>query len=251
MEGLENGKKSATSFFKHVFNFDEDSKGDVFNIIQYSMLSIVPVVILNKTMQKYVPEADDHKGSAEILAEIVIQIVGMFFGILLIHRINTYIPTYSGVEYPEFNIIFIILAVLLILLSLQTKLGEKVSILFDRVTELWEGKKKPSQNNSKTNNTVVNVSQPISQGILNNQQYSNNSGSSQTFSDGTDISQLPIVQGNQQSQDMTQKIPNYDNMYKQQPNQLQNASNPVDNQTNGIMAASDALGGGFGSFGAW
>jgi hypothetical protein len=249
MEGLENGKKTATNFFNHVFNFDENSKGDVFNIIQYSMLSIVPVVILNKTMQKYVPEADDHKGSVEILAEIVVQIVGMFLGILLIHRINTYIPTYSGVEYPVFNIIFIILAVLLILLSLQTKLGEKVSILFDRVTELWEGKKKPVPNNSKPNNPVINVSQPISQGILNNQQYSNNMGSQPSFSDGTDISQLPIVQGNQPSQDMVQKLPNYDNMYKQQPNQPQNA--PGDNQSSGIMAASDALGGGFGSFGAW
>ena len=248
MEGLENGKKTATNFFNHVFNFDENSKGEVINIIQYSLLSIVPVVVLNKTMQKYVPEADDHKGSFEILAEIVVQIIGMFLGILLIHRINTYIPTYSGVEYPAFNIIFIILAVLLILLSLQTKLGEKVSILFDRVTELWEGKKKSTQTNSKTNNPVINVSQPISQGILNNQQYSTSMGSQPTFSDGTDISQLPIVNGNQPSQDMTQKMPNYDNMYKQQP---QNASMSGDNQNNGIMAASDALGGGFGSFGAW
>jgi hypothetical protein len=38
------------------------------------------------------------------------------------------------------SIIFIILAVLMITLSLQTKLGEKVSVLTERLTELWEGK---------------------------------------------------------------------------------------------------------------
>ena len=60
-------------------------------------------------MQKYVPEADEKKGSVEILAEVLIQIIVMFIGLLMIHRIITYVPTYSGMEYPEFSIIFIIL----------------------------------------------------------------------------------------------------------------------------------------------
>jgi hypothetical protein len=51
------------SFFKHVFNFDDDSKSEVLNILQYSVIAIIPIVILNKTMQKYVPEADDKKSS--------------------------------------------------------------------------------------------------------------------------------------------------------------------------------------------
>ncbi len=111
------------SFIKHVFNFDDDSKSEILNILQYAVLAIVPVVILNKTMQKYVPEADDKKSSVELSAEIIIQIVVMFIGLLLIHRIITFVPTYSDVKYPEFHIIYIILAILMITMSLQTKLG--------------------------------------------------------------------------------------------------------------------------------
>ena len=44
------------SFFKHVLNFDDDSKSDILNIIQYALIAVIPVVILNKSMGKYVPE---------------------------------------------------------------------------------------------------------------------------------------------------------------------------------------------------
>ena len=49
-------------------------------------------------MQKYVPEADDEKGSLELLAEVAIQLVFMFVGILLINRIVTFVPPYSGIN---------------------------------------------------------------------------------------------------------------------------------------------------------
>jgi len=78
------------SFFKHVFNFDDDSKSDILNIIQYALIAIIPIVLLNKSMGKYVPEADDKKGSLEISAEIVIQIIVTFIGLLIISNINDY-----------------------------------------------------------------------------------------------------------------------------------------------------------------
>ena len=40
------------------------------NIAQYTVVALIPIVILNKVMQKFVPEADDEKGSVELLAEI-------------------------------------------------------------------------------------------------------------------------------------------------------------------------------------
>ena len=150
-------------FFKHVFNFDDDSKSDILNIIQYAIIAIIPIVALNKLSQRYVPEADEEKGSLEILAEIIIQVLVIFLGILLVNRIITYIPTYSAVKYPEFSVIYIILAVLMITLSLQTKLGEKVSILVDRLTELWEGKMGSGDDKDKKKKKKggVKVSQPI------------------------------------------------------------------------------------------
>lgn len=161
---------TSKDFFRHVFNMSDDSKTDMMNIVQYAVLSVIPVVFLNKTMSKYVPEADENKGSVELAAEVILQIVIMFIGLLLIHRINTFIPTFSGDKYPEFNIIYIILAVLMITLSLQTKLGEKVSILSERVIHLWEGREGLTSQSAKVENSNVRVSQPLSQQTQNMRQ---------------------------------------------------------------------------------
>ena len=155
-------------FFKHVFNFDEESKCEILNIIQYAVLSLVPIIILNKIMQKYVPEADDEKKSIEILAEVLAQVIFMFLGIFFIHRIIT---------------------------SLQTKLGEKISILVDRLVELWEGPKDTKKGKNGNGNGNVKVSQPISQNQLTMNQSLNSMGS-------TSINSLPPPQ--------MQQMPSYD-----------------------------------------
>lgn len=229
MESLDELSKTSNgknSFFKHVFNFDEQSKNEMSNIIQYAVLAIVPVVILNKLMQKYVPEADDEKGSIEITAEILAQIVAMFLVMLIIHRIITFVPTYSGEKYAEFSITGVVLSMLVIILSLQTKLGEKVSILVDRLIDLWEG---PKDTNKKGNGKGnVKVSQPISQ----NQNAINTSSS-------TSISSLP-----------TQQMPDYNNMYQQDSTPLIGASTPG---MEGFEPAPANFGGmsSFGGAGGW
>jgi len=249
---METSNDSKKSFFKHVFNFDNDSKSDILNIIQYALISIIPIVILNKSMQKFVPEADEKKGSVEILAEVLIQVVVMFLGLLLINLIITYIPTYSGTGYPEYHVVYNILAVLMITLSLQTKLGEKVSILVDRIVELWEGKTGQTKkgNNGKQGN--VKVSQPISGqmnsglGGLNNQsngQSINQAAINQSLYGGsTSISQLPTADMNAP----TQQLPNYNNMYQNNTTPLIDAATPGMDSFE-PMAANSVLGGGFGA----
>ena len=202
-------------------------------------LPVIPVIALNKSLQKYVPEADEQKGNLEILAEVVLQIIVMFIGLLTVHRIITFVPTYSGVDYPEFSIIFIILAVLMITLSLQTKLGEKVSILTERLTELWEG---TSDNKKKKGN--VKVSQPISQ----NGQPTNQSAMNQSmYNDGTSINSLPVNDVSSSAQQM----PDYNSMHRQDTTPLVGAANPTNmSEGFGPVAASDLIGG-FGGFSSW
>jgi len=246
---MDSSDDSNKNFFKHVFNFDDDSKTEILNIIQYAVIAIIPLVILNKSIGKYVPESDDRKGSLEISAEVVIQVIVTFIGFLIIHRIITFIPTYSGAKYPEYNVIFNILAVLMIAMSLQTKLGEKVSILVDRVMELWDGK---SDNKKKNGKNIVKVSQPISGQMIS--QPMNNVAMPQ-YTDGTAISSLPTndVQYGSQSNMQPQQLPNYDTMYRQDTTPLVGAANPPGQPMEGFgepMAANAVLGGGaFGS--AW
>ena len=186
MDTLDEITKSVkpSGFVNHVFNFNDESKDEMMNIVQYAVLAILPVIILNKATQRLIPEADDEKGTPEIAIEVILQTVSMFLGILIIHRIITYIPTHSGVKYSPLSVTSNILAVLVIILSLQTKLGEKVSILVDRAVDALEGDEKSKLKKRPSN---VKVSQPI----LQNQQISQSLGSSGSGS--TPISQLPIA----------------------------------------------------------
>jgi len=237
MESLDELSKTVngkSSFFNHVFNFNDDSKEEMLNVTQYAIIALIPVIIMNKSMQRFVPEADDEKRSVEILVEVIGQVIILFIGILIIHRIITYIPTYSGRKYGDFNVINIILGVLVIILSLQTKLGEKVSILVDRLVELWEGPKDIKK--KKKNN--VKVSQPITQAQGQQMVSQNQNATSQSLGT-TSISALPMQE---------EQSPNFNQMYQQDNTPLVNAETPGFND--GPMAANS--GGAFASaFGGW
>lgn len=125
---MENEKPN---FVNHVFNFETESKNEFVNIIQYCVLGVIFITLLNKSVQNYLPEIDKDKGTIAIVAEIMIQVIILFVGVVFIHRIITFIPTMSGVPYADLNVITTILPVLIVMLSVS-KLGEKVSILVDR-----------------------------------------------------------------------------------------------------------------------
>lgn len=240
MESLDELSKSTngkTGFFKHVFNFNDESKSEMLNIIQYAVLALIPVIVLNKLTQRFIPEADDEKGSVEIVAEILAQVIVMFLFILIIHRIITFIPTYSGEKYAEFSVTNIILAMLVIILSLQTKLGEKVSIIADRVIELWNGPK----DDKKGKKGNVKVSQPISQNQIAINQSLNTMGANMMGS--TSISSLP-------QNPPTQQLPDYNQMYQQDSTPLVGAATPG-MESFEPMAANAGIGGAFGSAFGW
>jgi hypothetical protein len=143
-------------FFSHVFSTTEEGKAEILNVVQYAVLGVIPIVLLNKTIQRFIPEADTDNSTLELLAEIFIQLVVMFCGIVLIHRMITYIPTYSGFKYESLTLTNVILAFLIIVLSIQTKIGIKVNILVDRALELWNGPSEDRVRNAKKNVRINN-----------------------------------------------------------------------------------------------
>ena len=92
-------------------------------------------------------------------------------------------------------------------------MGEKVSILFDRVIDLWEGPK--DTKNSKKGN--VKVSQPIAQ---NQNQNQNQIAMNQSLNSmgSTSISSLPPMQ--------TQQLPDYNQMHQADSTPLIDADTP-------------------------
>ena len=140
----ETADRPQKTFFSHIFSSTQEGKAEILNVIQYALMGIIPVVILNKTIQRFIPEADTDKSTLELLVEIFIQLIVMFCGIILIHRFITYFPTYSGFKYDELALTNVILAFLIIIFSIQTKIGLKLNILVDRVYELWNGPEEQS-----------------------------------------------------------------------------------------------------------
>lgn len=156
------------SFVSHVFSTTEEGKAEILNIVQYATLGVLPIVLLNKLVQRFIPEADSDKSTLELLVEIFLQIIIMFCGMVLIHRTISYFPTYSGFKYENLTLTNVVLAFLVIVLSIQTKLGIKVNILTDRALEMWNGpsekepvKKRGSMHSTSQSDYFDNIGETI------------------------------------------------------------------------------------------
>ena len=247
---MDSSDESKKNFIKYIFNFNDNTKAELLNIIQYGMLSLIPLISLNKLIAKYIPDADDNKGTIEIIAEIIIQVLVMLLGFFYVDRIINFFPTYSGEEYPKNHVIYMTLAFLMITFSIHSRLGEKMNILIDRILELWEG---PSSQNKPKDKSKVKVSQPISGKLPPTMPpaHTRNVALSNSFSDGTSIHSLPtsdMTQANNQNTMASQQLPDYNKFHEKDDTPLVNAASPAEG-FDGPVAANSVMGGGFGT--AW
>lgn len=236
---VESAKKipeTSASFFEYVFNFDDDSKCGMINMVQYSVLALVPVVLLLKSIKNFVPEDDETKGSLEILAECIGQIAFIVLAIWFIDKIVRYVPTYSKCTYTTFNSTNFLLPFIILLTTMQTKFGAKLNILGDRVVDLWHGKQ-PGDAGAQQNSNV-RVTQPLSGAGQHQPSQADHLDRSQLLPGNSQLTAMPNIAPQQQQaaapqQGATQQSPDFNAMY-QEP-----------------MAANAALGGGMFGGSSW
>lgn len=132
IDSMKGGQRAG--FLDHVFRFDKETRAELLNISQYGLIATPLVFMMNKVVQRAFPEVDDSKSSLEILAEVIGQLISLIVAIFFIHRLITFIPTYSEVGYTHINFLSLIISILTVVLSIQSKLGEKVLILADRLS---------------------------------------------------------------------------------------------------------------------
>ena len=132
---LEKTNKTLGGFVKTVFDTSKASKNEVANASQYALLALPPAYALLRLLREYVPEPDEQKGTLELTVEVIIQAVAIVVGIIIIDRAILYIPTLSGSPYGDQpNKILPLLPFIIILLTVQTKLGIKIDMLMERMT---------------------------------------------------------------------------------------------------------------------
>ncbi len=244
MEDVDNSSKNTKpGFINHVFNFDTETKNDLLNIGQYLLLALVPMALYNHLVDSLIPEPDESKGNLELLGEVVGQLVLVLAGLFLIHRLITYVPTYSGRAHGSMNLFSIILIFIVLAYESHTKVGEKMKILIERLAELWEGKKADDKKKKK-DPSVVKVTQPISRAGMPTQHVASRAdylNSPNAMNSPTQM--LPPAA----SQDIPQTNSGASNQIYNSGgfNGLVDANNPVMSQE--PMAANAALGG----FSSW
>lgn len=133
MDTLETATSTSKGFLNHMTSYSNDEKNEVMNLVQYAILSIIPVVFINKAVHRVFPGLDDTKGNLEILAEVVGQVTAVVLGVFIVHRIVCYVPMYSGAAIEKPNFVTMIIPLLIVLMSFKTKIGEKVTLLMDRL----------------------------------------------------------------------------------------------------------------------
>ena len=169
---------SGNAIVKHIFKFDDETKSNLMNLAQYTVLAIIPVAILQNISEKVFPEYDASKGTMELLAEILGQALMTLIGLFFIHRVITAVPTFSGTAMGDLNLFSIIVVFLLSSFMFDGKVEKKFKAISDRMMDLWDGKSDDDhkkQNNKQQNQQQqqhqqhqqgnrVSVSQPISRG---------------------------------------------------------------------------------------
>ena len=160
-ESIEDTKKG---FFEYVFNFDSINTSQLSNLYQYTFIAIPLILLSLKTLNYFSPDIDESKGTLEILFEIFVSINWILLSIWFVNKIIRYIPTKSKMAYPIFNETNFVLPLLIVLFTMNTKLGNKINVLIERLVDLYDGKTNlKTNNNIKQSNKDIKTSPHISQ----------------------------------------------------------------------------------------
>jgi hypothetical protein len=173
---------NSNSFVSYMFSLSEGEKVDLLNMLQYVILAIIPILLLNKLIKTYLPPIDKNKSAIELTTEIVIHLVLVFVFIFFIHKLILFIPTYTKNPYPSINFIPIVLPLLIVVFSLDKNLNEKSTALMNKLfvmiglnkenfeeSECSDKKNKPPSNQPEvnllsrpqiSNSSTINYDQP-------------------------------------------------------------------------------------------
>ena len=127
------GMELNTGFVEYITTISSNEKAQMLNMLQYGGLAILPLLIILKFMKMYVPEEDPLKGTPELVLEILLQLGFILIAFFFIHKLICYLPTYSKVEYGNMNLLCLIMPVFFLMFAMDTNVGAKLNVVFDRL----------------------------------------------------------------------------------------------------------------------
>lgn len=224
---LDNQKEG---FFTYLFNFDKNNKAMLSNLFQFAFIAAPLIIIVLKTINHYTPDENEDKGTLEIFLEVILSLSSILLSIWFINKIVRYIPTYSGEDYNSFNETTFIIPFLILLFTMQTKIGTKINILIERLIDIYEGKTnlKNDENEKNHKNGQQAPQHQMSQAdLLPSQQIHSQGLTNRQFTN----------QPHQQHQSQANK-PDFNNMFAGPNTPLMNANEPIAaNEAGGLFGS--------------
>ena len=150
---IEDGISKGSSFFDYITSFSSKEKSQLYNLMQYGGLVIIPILIVLKLMKQYIPPSDPFKSSSNLIIEVVLQLIVIIVAFFFIHKLVLYVPTYSKVDYEHINLLSGILPLFFLMFTLDTNISEKLNILFERLLAIVGLKKEGMDVNESSEST--------------------------------------------------------------------------------------------------
>ena len=85
-DAISDSTKKTEGFFKYVFKMGDYEQSFLLNIVQYTVMAIVPVIIVLYINHYYIPDVDEEKGSIVILAEMFGQLFFILFSFYIMKK---------------------------------------------------------------------------------------------------------------------------------------------------------------------
>jgi len=123
------------SFFHHMFHLKKAEKCELYNVVQYSILALLPLIVIIRINQNLWPKADQKKGTIELLAEMIGEIAVTSLAVFVVFRVIEYIPTFSGEPLKCINLLTIITTLIVGLpwYDKDSNIGNKAKELHKRI----------------------------------------------------------------------------------------------------------------------
>jgi hypothetical protein len=236
-------------FFSYVFKLSRFKQEDLMNIVQYTILSIIPVLLFVYFTKKYIPLVEYNDSSIYIFLMTFFELVFMMLGIFFIDRMVNFIPTFSGKYYEPINLTTVVIIFVLFMLIINAGFRERTNVLLERFDK-WFWFDDAIAKRLGANVRKFNI---FSGDILKDGENKNSTKPKNNMTQEASVTPplptqgpiLPNPMTNYGGTMPTQQAPNFNNPYAGPKAPLVNANVPAMQEGfSEPLAANDALGGG-------
>ena len=121
---MEDELKSTVKFTEHIF---DGSGNKIMNSIQYTAMSIVPLLMVNSVLETQLPAFSHNTPPLSMIIETAVHMIVLLIVLYFVDRTIRYFPSATGDKYGEVSFETIgLLLVLMVVNSQNSHLGKKV-----------------------------------------------------------------------------------------------------------------------------